>query len=81
MHGTALDVSRLWRRRDFGALGTAERPIADGKTLCHFILGTDQESCVRRPRPLQNTACIWQNLSGIVPNITALESDFEVYKY
>ena len=22
MHGTALDVSRLWRRRDFGALGT-----------------------------------------------------------
>jgi hypothetical protein len=80
MHGTALDVSRLWRRRDFGALVTTERPIADGKTLCHFILGTDQEGCVRRPGPLHNTACIWQNRSGIVPNITALESDFEVEK-
>jgi hypothetical protein len=67
MHGTALGVSRLWRRRDFGALGTAERPIADGKTLCHFILRTDQESYVRRPGPLQNTTCIWQNRSGIVP--------------
>jgi hypothetical protein len=31
-------------------------------------------------RPLQNTPCIWQNRSGIVPDITALEPDFEVYK-
>ena len=78
MHGTALDVSRLWRRRDFGTLGTAERPIADGKTLCHFILRTDQKSCVKAIRPLQNTACIWQNRSGIVTELTALESGFEV---